>query len=495
MSIRKHTTYNLLGALLPVGVSLLTVPIYIRLVGDARYGVLAILWSFLGYFGWLDFGLGRATAQRIAALGNSAAERRATAFWTALVMNGAMGIIGGILIWPVSNYFFEHVISMGADLRSELASGLPWLMLAMPLMTLSGVLSGALQGRAQFLEINIINVSGSMLLQILPLLVAWGRGPDLGWLIPSVILTRLLSSVVMFWRCKVHVFQDHAPSVSRDDLKSMLLFGSWVTITAFVSPLMVDLDRFVIGATLGASAVTYYTVPYNLAERSTVMPGALTSALFPRLAMAHRVEGEQLGALAFRSLAAVMTPLILVALFLIGPFFRLWISPEFASKTVMTAQILLLGFWINGLAFVPFAKLEAGGRADTIAKCHLAELLPYLILLFVGLHFWGLPGAAAAFGLRTFGDCVLLLFFAGNLRNAVDTIKRPIMLLAVAFGAAVSLPVASAAWWLAAGSLLLMGLAWSWWSAPADLRNLTIHLANKMLGQSRAVLRRARATL
>jgi hypothetical protein len=144
---------------------------------------------------------------------------------------------------------------------------------------------------------------------------------------------------------------------------------------------------------------------------------------------------------------------------------------------------------------VPFAKLEAGGRADTIAKCHLAELLPYLILLFVGLHFWGLPGAAAAFGLRTFGDCLLLLLFAGNLRNGVDTIKRPIIILAVAFGAAVILPVASAAWWVAAGSLLLMVLAWSWWSAPADLRNLTIHLAKKMLGQSREVWRRARATL
>jgi len=451
-----------------MGVSLLTIPIYIRLVGDARYGVLAVLWSFLGYFGWFDLGLGRATAQRIAVLGNSAAERVATTFWTALVMNGALGIVGGILIWPVSNYFFEHVISMGADLRSELAWGLPWLTLAVPLMTLSGVLSGALQGRAQFLEMNIISVSGSMLLQILPLLVAWGRGPDLAWLIPSVILTSLLSAIAMFWRCKVHVFHDHAPSISRDDAKSMLLFGGWVTVTSLVGPLMVVLDRFVIGATLGASAVTYYTVPYQLAQRSNLLPGALTSALFPRLAMAHGVEGKQLTARAYRSLAAVMTPLILGALLFVEPFFRLWINPEFASKTAVTAQILLLGFWINGLAFVPFAKLEAGGRADAIAKCHLVELLPYLILLFVGLHFWDLPGAAAAFALRTFGDCLLLLLLAGDLRNGLDTIKWPIVLLAVAFGVAVSLPVGSAVWWLAAGCLLLMGLAWSWWSAPAD---------------------------
>ncbi|MCQ4191285.1 hypothetical protein NEI07_17110, partial [Methylocystis sp. NLS-7] len=160
----------------------------------------------------------------------------------------------------------------------------------------------------------------------------------------------------------------------------------------------------------------------QLAQRSTVLPGALTSALFPRLAMAHGDEGKQLAAVALRSLAAVMTPLILLALLLVEPFFRLWINSEFASKATVTAQILLLGFWINGLAFVPFAKLQASGRPDAIAKCHLAELLPYLIALSVGLHFWGLPGGAAAFGLRTFGDCVLLLWLAGALENAIETV-------------------------------------------------------------------------
>ncbi|MCQ4191038.1 oligosaccharide flippase family protein, partial [Methylocystis suflitae] len=241
MSIRKHTAYNLVGALLPMGVSLLTIPIYIRLVGDARFGVLAVLWSFLGYFGLFDLGLGRATAQRIAALGDSSSERIASTFWTALAMNAALGLVGGILIWPTSKFFFEHVMSMGADLRSELVSGLPWLTLAVPLMTISGVLGGALQGRAQFLEMNIISISGSVLIQILPLTVAWSWGPDLAWLIPSVILTSLLSAIVMFWRCKIHVFHDHAPSISGDQAKSLLLFGGWVTISSMVGPLMVVL--------------------------------------------------------------------------------------------------------------------------------------------------------------------------------------------------------------------------------------------------------------
>jgi O-antigen/teichoic acid export membrane protein len=472
-----------------MALSLLTIPIYIRLVGDARYGVLAVVWAFLGYFGLFDLGLGAATAQRIAALGNSSPERIAPTFWTALAINGALGVFGGILIWPLSNYFFGQVISIGGDLRSELASALPWLMLAVPLMTLSGVLGGALQGRGQFLEMNLISVASSILLQTFPLFVAWVHGPDLAWLLPSVILTRLLSFIVVFWRCKVHVFRDHAPSFSRDHGKSLLLFGGWVTVSSLVSPLMVVLDRFVIGATLGAKAVTYYTVPFQLAANSTVLPGALTSALFPRLAMAGGAEGKELATRAVRSLAAVMTPVMLIALLLVEPFFRLWISPEFAANANVTAQILLLSYWINGFARVPYAQLQATGRPDVTAKFHLAELIPYLILLFVGLHFWGLPGAAVAFGLRTFVDCVLLLWYAGILPDGAGIIRVPVMLLFSALGLALGLTVGGAAWWSASIGLLLATLAWSWWCAPTDMRELTVRLFTNVSTEIQEVFR------
>ena len=156
-------------------------------------------------------------------------------------------------------------------------------------------------------------------------------------------------------------------------------------------------------------------------------------------------------------------------------------QPEFASSAKVTALILLLGFWINGFAFVPFAQLQAAGRPDVVAKFHSAELIPYLILLYLGLSFWGLPGAAAAFSLRVFGDCVLLLWFAGTLPSGVAILKVPAMLLLAAFGAALGLSVGSAMWWLTAAGLLAAALGWSWRHTPSDMRELALGFVKKSL--------------
>nr|MDA3876986.1 oligosaccharide flippase family protein [Halothiobacillus sp.] len=348
------------------------------------------------------------------------------------------------------------------------------------LATVSGVLTGALQGRSMFLELNIISLSSSALTQLLPLAVVLVHGPDLAWILPAVILSRLVTLTLLFLRCRVHVFYGHAPTFSRAQAKGLLQFGGWVSVTSLIGPMMVILDRFVIGATLGAKAVAYYTVPFQLAERSSVLPGALTLALFPRLAAANAAEARQLAATALRSLAVVMTPLILIGVLLVEPFLRWWLNAEFASRAGLTAQVLLLGFWINSFARVPYAQLQAAGKPSVVAKCHLGELIPYLLLLYTGLHFWGLPGAAVVFGLRTLADCALLMWFAGILQVGVQVLKTPVMLLLAGLAIAAGLPVGNAMWWLAAFGVLLLSLGWSWGAAPLEVRNVVIFMVNKL---------------
>src|SRR5439155_11444518 len=122
-------------------------------------------------------------------------------------------------------------------------------------------------------------------------------------------------------------------------------YGGWVTVTNLLGPFLVVLDRFVIGALAGAKAVTYYTVPYSLADRLSVIPSSLTGALFPRFATAEGEERERLFSEAVRVLLVVVTPLIIAGLIIMDPFLSWWLGSRFAENAAIVGQILLLGLW------------------------------------------------------------------------------------------------------------------------------------------------------
>ena len=83
---------------------------------------------------------------------------------------------------------------------------------------------------------------------------------------------------------------------------------------------MVILDRFVIGAITGANSVAYYTVPFQLSNRTTLIPGSLATALFPRLAGIDSSERQRLMVDALKILLVVMTPVVVVGIFFIELF-------------------------------------------------------------------------------------------------------------------------------------------------------------------------------
>lgn len=472
MSIRRHTTYNLIGTVLPIVVSLFTIPIYIDEIGASRYGVLAIAWLLLGYFGLFDLGLGRATAQRIAMLSyNNSVEKSAT-FWTALAINSGLGLIGAAIMGPIALYFFGNHFSVEGALKPEILDSVLWLALAVPVATISGVLSGTLQGISKFLELNIISVIGSALTQLIPLAVALLYGPELTWLIPVTIFTRFSVMLVLFQRCYSHILSGHPPKVSKALSCKLLSFGGWVTVSAVIGPMMVILDRFVIGAQLGAKFVTFYTVPFQLAERTSVIPIALSSALFPRLAQTGlNSGGELLANKSIRSLVVTITPLFICGIFFIDWFLKLWVGEDFANQSSFVAQILLFGFWGNAIAIIPHALLQASGKPSIVAKCHLVELIPYILMLYFGLELLGIKGAAIAFSVRSIVDAAILMYFAKILRQSLKFLISPFFIIFASI--LLARPEHSMVFIVATGTVLaVVCLYWAFINMPKQLELL-----------------------
>jgi O-antigen/teichoic acid export membrane protein len=321
---------------------------------------------------------------------------------------------------------------------------------------------GGLQARSAFAEINAIGVATNAMLLLAPLAVAQTLGVELPGLVASVAATRVLVLLLLLWRCTRQYPAEAPLSINRGAARQLLRFGGWATVSAAVAPLLLVLDRFLIGSYLGARAVSHYVIPFQLAERTTMLASALGSALFPRLAAcALEAERQQLALHALQVLALWTSPLVALAFLLSGPFLSWWISPELAQRSTAVAQVLFLAFWLSSLATVPYTKLLATGRPDLVAKCHLAQLLPYLAFLAVALQAWGLLGAALAFAARVVADFLLLSHWADLLARGLRLLAIPFALLASTLAAAWP-EVLPDAWRWALGTALTLALsAWS----------------------------------
>jgi O-antigen/teichoic acid export membrane protein len=432
-TLKTNFGINVFGAIVPLAVALVTVPIYVRHIGDARYGVLSIVWVLLGYFGFLDLGLSRAAVNALARLRDAPQGDRARVLVTTLVLNLSLGLFGSLCLAVFGGYLLQHVLAVPGDLKPEIAQAFPWIVGLFPLALVSGVGIGALESRERFLLANVLQVSGTSLGQIVPVMLAIIVSPSLAVVIPAAVVARALTVAAIL----IAVYRDEGPlslaAFDRHQARRLLSYGGWISVSGIVGPLMSSLDQFVIGSVLNVAAVAHYAVPMNLVIRSQVFAGALTRTLFPRMSSVGRDEAHSLAGRALISLAYGYSAICAPAIILTPVFFKYWISADFAAVAAPVAEILFFGAWINGLAFVPFGLLQSQGRPDVTGKFHAAEVLPFIAVLWGLTSAYGITGAALAWSLRCAADAACLFWAAGMPRRILQrAIILPLLLLSAA---------------------------------------------------------------
>lgn len=460
-SLKRNTLANFIGGVLPMLVSLITVPMYLHHIGSARYGVLAIVWMLQGYFGYFDLGLASATANRIAQLGNSTPAERESVLWTALVLNIGTGLFGGLLLFGLGHVLFAQ-FHLAPEMNAEVVAAMPWIACSVPLAMISGVFSGALVGREQFAWLNSVQFLSVLIFQVVPLIAVIVFTPDLQTVISAAILGSTAAQLIKI-AVVVRAFPlRFAGGPSKRWIKPLFSYGTWVTISNILGPMLDSVDRLVIGSMLGPQAVAYYQVPSNLAVRIRVLPGAICGSLSPRLASLDRPSAMALANRALRGLAAALTPIIVFGIFLMQPFLTLWVGHDFALKAAPIGTVILVGVWFNALAHVPYCHVQAIGRPNVGAYNHAAQVIPYLLCLWAALHTLGLIGAAYVWALRAAVDFALGFWAAGYRAGLARHLAGQAAIVLGAYGLMLVFPWESyayfATWAFATGAAIFLVL-------------------------------------
>ncbi|MFX0132881.1 MAG: flippase [Candidatus Hodarchaeota archaeon] len=412
--LARNTILNFIGQATPLLVGVITIPFILQGLGKERFGILALAWIVLGYFTIFDLGLGRATTKFVAeALGKRNHQQIPTLVWTAVTVQLILGILGAIFLFVLTPILVESILKIPPELVSEAMATFYLLALSIPIVLVSSSFRGVLEAAQRFDLVNFVKIPSNVLTYLLPLV-----GLYMGFNLPGIIALILIArtgALVAYIIIDLQI----APAL-KNYAGSLVLFpqlfkyGGWITVTSVISPILVHLDRFLIGSLLSMAAVAYYTAPFEAVTRLSIIAASLSMTLFPAFSSLEGIKDQdRLSILFARSIKYVfliLGPCILVIGLFAKEILRIWLGIDFAVESPLVLQILSIGVLVNSLARTPFALLQGVGRPDLPAKFHLLELPIYTGMAWLLVSKLGINGAALAWTFRVALDAAILFY-------------------------------------------------------------------------------------
>jgi O-antigen/teichoic acid export membrane protein len=412
----KNSLWNLVGGGLPLIIGAMFIPIAIKGLGKDIFGILTIAWVVLGYFGLFDFGLSQATIKFSSeAIAKNDLTKFCHIFWTSLIVNFGLGIIIAIFFLLSTSFLVEHLLKIPSGLVEEAKFSLNILAVSLPSILCSSSLIGVLCSVRRFDIVNKIQIPVSISIYIIPGL---SYILNLGFvkIIYLLIICRITACIIyLYFNIKLFTELKRNIRVDIEVLKTMLSFGGWVSITNIISPLLVYMDRFIIGSFISTTALTFYVAPYEIITRLRIFSNAIASTVFPEFSAAlSNTNTEMIEILFVRNIKYILIVIgiLIILLFFNAPsILEIWLGQEFIKESLDIFRILSIGVLLNSLAVVPFVLLQGIGRPDIPAKFHALEFAFYVILLLFLVKNYGIRGAALAWSIRVGIDSLLLIGF------------------------------------------------------------------------------------
>jgi O-antigen/teichoic acid export membrane protein len=419
-SVLKNAAHILFGQGAPLIVAFYCIPHLITVLGVDRYGFLTLIWVVVGYLSIFDLGLGLALTRLVAEkIGHGEYDKIPALFWTSMWLMCGLGLAGLIIFEILIPYLFDSMFHLTSDLKQEAQSALSVAALSLPFVIVSTGSRGVLEASQRFDLVNWVRIPLGIFNFSAPLLVASYLSNDLSVITAVLVFARFIFLCGTMWLCfKIIPGLLPLQKIQSALLKPLFSFGGWMTLTNLMGPMMVYLDRFVIGAMISMSAVAYYVTPYEAITKLWIIPSALIGALFSAFSanLAQNV-GRTVNQFhkGMDGIFLWMLPITMLMIAYAHQGLTLWLGHDFAMHAASVFQILAIGVFINSFGRIPSIFILAAGRPDIPAFLFMLELPIYLFGLWYMLGRWGVEGSAIIWVARIVLDNLVLFVASAHI--------------------------------------------------------------------------------
>lgn len=402
--MKRHLTnaaYGILDyAAFPLGM-LLAAPIVLHRLGAAEYGLWMISTAVISAGGIIASGFGDANLQRVARLrGEGDMEAMAHTVRGIMGINLVLGTLLAVFCWMAAPYAASRIAAFHAVGLSESLIALRLgsvLILVRAVETVAVSTQRAFESYSSTAKISAVTrwltLAAASVLALRgyrtpSILVATGIFLILGTWLQFRRARQLLGGAVLF------------PAFEREATRSLINMGafSWVQMVGGV--IFAQLDRILLGVTLGAQPVAPYSLCVQFSQPIAGLAGSGLNFLFPYLAgRSGSMTKEELRRTVAKALACNIAAVGLCAagLLLVGDrLMRMWAGAAVAQSAQSILPLIVWGSALMGLSVTGIYALQALGRFRTVAFLNLSGRAAMLPLMLVLLHQSGLHGLAVS---------------------------------------------------------------------------------------------------
>ncbi len=401
-----NAVFNTLSSFFPLALSLILWPYIVNHLGEAAYGVYALVGTVIGYFALLDLGLGNAVIKYVAECnGRNDLEGARKVIGTAMTFFLVLGLAGLLLILATARLLATRWMKIPPELIEPAyyafcASSVGFFF-TMLVTLYNAIVNGlnrydlssiinALMGGVTTLGTAAVLYLGGGLLAVVLFNVAIPIGTMLAY---AVAIRRLLPALRT------------APVWDMASMKHIVGFGMYAMLSRVTDVIVRQVDLLLIGALLGVSAVTYYVIPFTILNRLTSLIGRIGMVIFPAVS---ELQGQQRLEVIERLYLTSSRVIFLLAtacclpVFLFGTrFLELWMSPEFAHEGGPALQLITLAVYADLLTNVPSFVTDGLGRPKITGVAAFSGALVFIGLMVPLARWMGITGVALAYLVST----------------------------------------------------------------------------------------------
>lgn len=404
--------WNLMATMARSGTGLVVRLILARLLLPEHFGLIGMAVVFTGFVSTLnELGMAAALIQR------KKREIRDihfdVAFWSTLATGAITLLLMATVVGPLAARFYGE--PMLAPVISALS--IPLVLHPMVLIPRTQLLRALDYRSVALVEAVAVVVSGigAVILAL--------AGMGVWSIVGQSILTPLVSVPLFQQRCR----WIPRARFSMQALREILGFGLYVTGNSVFGFFARNLDYLLIGKLLGAEALGAYTLAFMLVEAlRNKLIGIMDKVLYPAYARLQddleRLKRYYLLSIRYSSLLVfpAMTTLICYA----EPFVHHVVGAKWVAA-ITPIRILAVSAMIYCVGGTSGSVLRSIGRPDLHFRVFVTKTILITIpALFIGIHFWGVVGAAAAVA---FHLAAARLIFQYYLRRFIDVTEGEIL--------------------------------------------------------------------